>query len=151
MIKKNHEEIVNDYYNLIKNNLKTKYMFMLTISRDGEHPVRSIYMFDDSTLAVEAFNRYDNFGFAKEYLTVKLYEPNGRIHEKVLKRPPAGECSYVRQNYIEASNLLLSMKDSLNKDQYSKLVEGFALIFSQDNIRFDSDRFFDDCQYTMVE
>ena len=144
-----HQEVVENYIKNIKN--KKFYQFMLTISRDGEIPARSIYHFDDAILAIQAFNRYDNFGFAKEYLTVRLYEPNGRVHEKVLKRPPAGECSYVRQNYIEASNLLLSIKDSLNKDQYSKLVEGFALIFSQDNIRFDSDRFFDDCQYTMVE
>ena len=144
-----NENIIKNY---IKNiNSKNFYEFMLTISMDGEKIARSIYHFYDAILAIQAFNRYDNFGFAKEYLTVKLYEPNGRVHEKVLKRPPAGECSYVRQNYIEASNLLLSMKDSLNKDQYSKLVEGFALIFSQDNIRFDSDRFFDDCQYTMVE
>ena len=144
-----HQKVIDNYIKNIKN--KNFYQFMLTISRDGENPARSIYMFDDSTLAVQAFNRYDNFGFAKEYLTVKLYEPNGRIHEKVLKRPPAGECSYVRQNYIETSNLLLSMKDSLNKNQYSKLVEGFALIFSQDNIRFDPNKFFDDCQYIMVE
>jgi hypothetical protein len=143
---KDHSEIVANFFNK-----KNNYGFMLTIARDGEDPVRSIYHFDSAIEACEAYSRYTNWGFAKKYLTVRLYEPSGNIHEKILKRPPAGECSYIKQNYIKASKLLLSMKESLSKEQYSKLVEGFALIFSQDNIRFDSDRFFDDCDYCAVQ
>lgn len=143
---KNHSQVVDDFINK-----KNNYEFMLTIARDGEEPVRSIYHFGSAIEACEAYSRYTNWGFAKKYLTVRLYEPNGTVHEKILKRPPAGECSYVKQNYIEASQLLFSMKDSLSNEQYSKLVEGFALIFSQDNIRFNSDRFFDDCRYHTVQ
>ena len=73
-----HDKIVNDW--LIKSN-KTDYM--LTIARDGEHPVRSIYFFQTALEAVTAYNRYVDWGFAKEFLTVILHEPNGTIHKKV--------------------------------------------------------------------
>ena len=141
-LKPEHADIVNDY---LKNARHQGYSFMLTIARDGESPARSIYHFGDAVTASEAYSRYDNFGFAKEFLTVSLYEPSGKIHTKILNRPPAGECSYVKKNYIEAANLLKSFKNDLTEDQYIGLVKGFALIFSQDNIRFNSSRFFEDC------
>ena len=137
---KDHAQIVIDFINK-----KDNYEFMLTIARDGEDPVRSIYHFGSAIEACEAYSRYTDWGFAKEYLTVCLYEPNGRINKKVLKRPPAGECSYIKKNYVDASNLLLSIKDSMLLDKYKKLVYGFALTFSHDNIRFDFNRFFKDC------
>ena len=99
-------------------------------------------------MALEAYGRYTNFGFAKEFLDVCLYEPTGEFHTKTLRRPPAGECSYIRENYVQASELILSFKDEISSQQYSKLVEGFALIFSQDNIRFNSERFFEELNYT---
>jgi hypothetical protein len=134
-----HVDMINKFLD------SKEYGFMLTIARDGEYPARSIYHFNNAIDAVSAYNRYDNFGFSKEYLTVCLYESSKQIHKKVLKRPPAGECSYVKQNYKDASKLLNSFKDELNEDQYKRLVGGFALIFSQDNIRFNSSRFFEDC------
>lgn len=135
-------EMVNDYLSRPKSNN----CYMLTIARDGEEPVRSIYNFQDAVTASEAYARYTDWGFAKEYLTVRLYEPTGIIHEKILRRPPAGECTFVRKNYIDAANLLLSIKDEISNEGYCKLVEGFAIIFSQDNIRFDEERFFKDTQ-----
>jgi hypothetical protein len=136
-------DMVNDYLSRpVSSNC-----YMLTIARDGEEPVRSIYNFKDAITASEAYNRYTDWGFAKEYLTVKLYEPTGIIHEKVLRRPPAGECVFVRDSYIKASNLLLSIKDKITKDGYIQLVEEFAIMFSQDNVRFDVERFFKDTQY----
>jgi len=137
-----HEETVKNYG--LQGN---KYQFMLTIARDGENPVRSIYHFADALTASEAYNRYQDFGFAKEFLDVKLYQPNGIITSKTLRRPPAGECSYIKQNYVESSNLIKSFKDKISKEEYNRMVEGFALIFSQDNIRFNSERFFEDLQY----
>lgn len=128
-------EIVNKYLN------GDRKEYMLTIARDGEDPVRSIYFFRSSLDAVEAYNRYTNFGFAKNYLTVTLYQPNGEFHQKKLYRPPAGECSYVRQNYIDVISLLLDIKNSVEIGTYNLIVNRLALIFSQDNIRFDSARF----------
>jgi len=122
------------------------YEFMLTISRDGETPATSIYRFGSAFEAFEAFNRYDNFGFAKNYLTVSLYEPNKNITTRVFKRAVAGECSYVRKNYIRSAKMLASLKNSMNKETYSTIVNKLALIFSQDNIRFDAQRFFDDAE-----
>lgn len=136
-------EMVNDYLS----RPKSDNCYMLTIARDGEEPVRSIYNFKDAVTASEAYARYTDWGFAKEYLTVRLYEPTGIIHEKILRRPPAGECVFVRSNYIEAANLLLSIKNEISEVGYSKIVEGFAIMFSQDNIRFDEERFFKDTQY----
>ena len=133
-----HADIIQKFLNDDKSG------FMLTISRDGESPARSIYHFSDALTAVEAYNRYDNFGFAKDFLTVSLYEPDNRMHTKVLKRPPAGECSYVKKNYVEAADLLKSFKKELTDQQYTRLVKGFALIFAQDNIRFNPSRFFQD-------
>jgi hypothetical protein len=141
MTNSEHSNVVSNY---LSNRDDT---FMLTIARDGESPVRSIYFYKDKELALEAYGRYTNFGFSKEFLEVCLYEPTGEFHTKTLKRPPAGECSYVRENYVEASDLLLSFKDTINEKEYSRLVEGLALIFSQDNIRFNSERFFEGLNY----
>lgn len=141
-----HQNTVDKYIDSTKN--KERLEYMLTIARDGEVPVRSIYHLGDAISAAEAYNRYNDFGFAKEFLSVVLYQPDGQISSKVLKRPPAGECSYVKENYYAASKLIRSFRDILNESDYSRLVEGFALIFSQDNIRFNSDRFFSDLEYT---
>jgi len=134
-----HEKIVNDW--LIKSN-KTDYM--LTIARDGEHPDRSIYFFQTALEAVTAYNRYVDWGFAKEFLTVILHEPNGTIHKKVLRRPPAGECSYVKKNYVDMVQLLLSIKDKVDEDLYHFIVNEICKIFSQDNIRFNPQRFIEE-------
>jgi hypothetical protein len=127
--------------------LDRKDLFLLTIARDGELPVRSMYFYRDKSVAFEAYERYTNFGFAKEFLDVCLYEPTGEDHKKTLKRPPAGECSYVRENYVKARILISSFKNTISQEEYSRLIEGFALIFSQDNIRFNSERFFEELNY----
>ncbi len=136
-----HADIIE---NFIKNHQSKEYSFMLTIARDGEHPARSIYNFGDAVAAVNAYNRYKDWGFAKEYLTVRLYEPNGRYQEKVLHRPKAGECTFVREDYIKAGNILKSIKNNIEPENYVRLIENFALLFSQDNQRFDEERFFKD-------
>lgn len=136
-----HEDMIGRY---ISETEKTNGGYLLATSRDGQLPPRSIYYFSDALDAAEAYNRYTDFGFSKEYLTVWLYEPGNKVNTKVLKRPKAGECSYVRKNYIDASNLLKSFKDKMDYDQYLELVKGFALIFSQDNIRFNPQRFLED-------
>jgi hypothetical protein len=139
---KSHSDVVKDYINS-----GSDYQFMLTITRDGANSPTSIYNFDNAVSAAEAYSRYDNFGFSKKFLEVCLYEPGGKIHTKILHRPPAGECTYVKQNYVESSKLIKSFKDTIRKEEYGRMIEGFALIFSQDNIRFNSERFFEDLEY----
>ena len=118
-------------------------MYMLTIARDGEYPERSIYMYADSLNAVNGYNEYKDWGFAKHFLTVSLYEPSGKVHTKVLRRPPAGECVFVRQQYYDAEEIILKVKEKMDKESYEGLVKDFAKLFSIDSWRFDPVRFFE--------
>jgi hypothetical protein len=142
-LKTEHEDVVSSFIESQKNNHAS---YMLTIARDGESPVRSIYHLNNAIDAAEAYNRYQDWGFAKEYLTVSLYEPGGKITTKVLKRPKAGECVFVKADYIKAEEIILSVKDHLNPEIYAILVKDFAGLFSRDNIRFDVSRFFKSTQ-----
>jgi len=127
-----------------------EYSFMLTVARDGEIPVRSIYYFNNAHDAINAYSRYNDWGFAKDYLTVSLYEPNGSVTTKVLSRPPAGECTFVKSDYIKAQEILLGFKNQIEYKTYENLVNSFAKLFSQDNIRFDHLRFFKETQCNEV-
>lgn len=138
-----HEQMVSSYINEVANKKST--LYMLTISRDGESPARSIIYYSNAIEAAEAYNKYTDWGFAKNYLTVKLYEPNGIINEKVLKRNQAGECTFVKQDYIETEKILLKYKNFIEKEKYEELVKDFMILFSKDNWRFNPDRFLKEC------
>lgn len=138
MLNHSNENIVNMFLDNVARGGETSYM--LTISRDGEHPVRSIYFYDNAVHAVNGYNRYNDWGFAKDYLTVVLYEPTGRKHEKILERPKGGECVFVRKDYIDSANIIKDIKDP---DLKYDIARRFAQIFSKDNQRFDAGRFFD--------
>lgn len=138
-------DIFNEYVKDIEN--KTCSSYMLTISRDNEYPIRSIYFYDNALGAAQGYNAYKDWGFAKEFLTVTLYEPNGKINIKTLKRPKGGECVFIRQDYIDVSELILKIKDKINKEDYQRFVLGMAKIFSKDNLRFDEQRFFKKTKY----
>ena len=138
-LKPNHDDIVNDY---IKNSSSGSIgHYMITVSRDGESPVRSIISFDNQKQALEGYEMYQDAGFAKEYLTVSLYEPSGKINTKVLKRNHAGDPSFVRQNYIDTVEALHSVKDKLNKEDYETLCIKIVTSFAKDNWRFSAERF----------
>lgn len=141
-LKPEHNDFVNEYISSVKN--KTQTAYMLTIARDGETPVRTIIYYSNAIDAAEAYNKYTDWGFARNYLTVKLYEPNGIINEKVLKRNQAGECTFVRQDYIEAQKIISKLKNFLDKEKYETLVKDFMVLFAKDNWRFDPDRFLHD-------
>jgi hypothetical protein len=141
-LKSIHQEMVDDYIDRVKN--KTESSYMLTIARDGESPVRTIIYYTNSIEASEAYNKYQDWGFARNYLTVKLYEPNGVVNEKVLKRNQAGECTFVRQDYIEAQKILSKTKPYLSKENYEILIKDFMILFAKDSWRFDPDRFLKD-------
>jgi hypothetical protein len=134
-----HADRVSEF---VEQNKNIRASYMLTIARDGESPVRSIYHFDNAIDAAQAYGRYTDWGFAKDFLTVSLYEPGGKNTTKVLKRPKAGECVFVKADYIEAEKILLSTKEHLPEENYTNLIKGFAGLFSRDNIRFDVSRFF---------
>jgi hypothetical protein len=127
---------------------KTADAYMLTIARDGESPVRSIYFYDNAIDASAGYEAYSDWGFAKDFLTVILYEPTGRVHEKILKRPRGGECTFVRDDYIEATAIFTSVKDSIPETSYNQIVFEFGKLFSRDNQRFNHERFFVDTGYT---
>lgn len=138
-LKPNHDDIVNDY---IKNSANgTVGHYIITVSRDGESPVRSIISFDNQKQALEGYEMYQDAGFAKDYLTVSLYEPSGKISTKVLKRNHAGDPSFVRQNYIDTADALYKVKDKLNKEDYEDLCIKIVNSFAKDNWRFSADRF----------
>lgn len=138
-LKPNHDDIVNTY---IKNlAISSVGHYMITVSRDGESPVRSIISFDNEKEAVEGYKMYQDAGFAKEYLTVSLYEPSGKINTKVLKRNHAGDPSFVRQNYLDTVDALYKVKSKLNKEDYEDLCIKIVTSFAKDNWRFSSDRF----------
>jgi hypothetical protein len=124
-------------------NIKTAYM--LTTSRDGES-VRAIYFYPNVIEAVKGYEKYKDWGFAKDYLTITLYGPGGIIERKTLTRPKGGDCTFIRQDYIEAEQILLRYKNKMSKNDYDMLVKEFAGLFSRDNIRFNVSRFFKECQ-----
>lgn len=137
MLNQNNEAMVQQFVDTVARGSETSYM--LTIARDGESPVRSIYFYDNAVDAVHGYEAYTDWGFAKDFLTVTLYEPNGRVHNKVLTRPRGGECVFVRQDYIDAANIL----NNLPHNEYKFIAaRQFAALFSKDNQRFDPDRFF---------
>jgi hypothetical protein len=131
--------ILNNYIEDSKNGKVSHYM--IAVARDGESPVRSIISFDNIEQALEGYNMYQDAGFAKEYLTVSLYEPLGKITTKVLKRNHAGDPSFVRQNYIDTVEALHLVKDKLNKKDYEDLCIKIVTSFAKDNWRFNADRF----------
>jgi len=138
-LKPSHKEIVEEYIENSKSGKVSHYM--ITVSRDGESPVRSIISFDNPTQALEGYEMYQDAGFAKDYLTVSLYEPSGKINTKVLKRNHAGDPSFVRQNYIDTVEALHKVKDKLDKEDYEDLCIKIVTSFAKDNWRFSADRF----------
>ncbi len=134
-----HDQIVNDYLLNAKEGKVGHYM--ITVSRDGESPVRSIISFDNQAQANEGYDMYQDAGFAKDYLTVSLYEPSGNIRTKVLKRNHAGDPSFVRQNYIDTVEALHGLKDKLSKEDYEEVCIKIVKSFAKDNWRFSADRF----------
>lgn len=134
-----HADIVNNYIKDLKEGKVSHYM--ITVSRDGESPARSIISFDNEKQANEGYEMYQDAGFAKDYLTVSMYEPSGNIKIKVLKRNHAGDPSFVRQNYIDTVEALHSLKDKLDKKDYEDVCIKIITSFAKDNWRFNAERF----------
>jgi hypothetical protein len=140
-LKPSHQDMIDKYLDDAKKQKINHYI--ITVSRDGESPVRSIISFDNIVDAVAGYEMYKDAGFAKNYLTVSLYEPSGKINTKVLKRNQAGDPSFVRQNYIDVTNALLEIKNLLPEEDYEVLCIKIGTSFGRDNWRFNIERFFD--------
>jgi hypothetical protein len=134
-----HEDMVNEYVKNAKDGKVSHYI--ITVSRDGESPVRSVISFDNVEQALEGYEMYQDAGFAKDYLTVSLYQPSGINMTKVLKRNHAGDPSFVRQNYIDTVEALHKVKDKLSKEDYEELCIKIVTSFAKDNWRFSPERF----------
>jgi len=140
-LKTNHADIVNEY--IINAKAQKVSHYIITVSRDGESPVRSIISYDNVIDAVSGYEMYQDAGFAKSYLTVSLYEPSGKVNTKVLKRNQAGDPSFVRQNYIDVTDALLQIKNKLSEKDFEILCNKIGTSFGKDNWRFNLERFFD--------
>ena len=138
-LKQEHHDVVKDYLDAVESKKGNSYM--LTIARDGEEPARSIIFFPNAIEAAEAYNMYNDWGFAKQYLTVTLYEPNGIVNKKVFKRNQAGDPTFLRQNYYDVSAALKAIRSSLDKELYEQTCLKIATSFAKDNWRFNPERF----------
>lgn len=145
-LKTEHVDMVQEYRDRASN--KTADSYMLTVARDGESPARSIYFYADAIDAATGYAAYTDWGFAKDFLTVELYEPTGKVHSKVLRRPRGGECVFHREQYYKAAIILSEASGKMDADSYNKLVYEFAKLFSKDNQRFQVDRFLTELGYT---
>lgn len=114
--------------------------YMLTIARDGE-AVRSIYFYGTALEAAAGYEAYQDWGFAKEFLTVELHEPTGRVHSKVLRRPRGGECVFHREQYHQITEVLSKVKNEVDEQAWDYMTHELARIFSKDNQRFNEERF----------
>ena len=138
----NHKTLVDEYINSV--NEKTQNVYMLTVARDGEQPARSILYYSNAIDASYAYNKYTDWGFAKNFLTVTLYEPSGVINQKILKRDHAGECTFVRKDYYDIQKILFELKNDIDKKIYDKLCIDIMTVFAKDNWRFNPERFLND-------
>lgn len=135
-----NERILNEYVKGVQE--RTVGHYIISISRDGENPPRSIISYDNAIDAVRVYDSYVDWGFAKNFLKVTLYEPSGKVSEKIIKRPPGIDPVFMRSTYIEVSDALKNIKNHLDVRIYEELALQIGRIFSKDNQRFDSERFF---------
>ncbi len=63
-----------------------EYEYSVTSTNDGEATPSYVGRFDNALEAVNIYNTFKDYGFAQEYRTVNLSEPNGKMHTKILYR-----------------------------------------------------------------
>ena len=63
-----------------------EYTYAVTTTNDNDAQAKWIGRFDNALEAVNCFNTFVDHGFADEYRTVNLSEPNGKMHTKILYR-----------------------------------------------------------------
>jgi hypothetical protein len=63
-----------------------EYEYSVTSTNDSDMNTTWIGRYDNALEAVNCFNTFVDHGFADEYRTVNLSEPNGKMHTKILYR-----------------------------------------------------------------
>lgn len=56
-----------------------------------------------------------------------------------------------RKDYIKTAEILSTYSSNIHASVFSEMVDEFALMFEQDNERFDTDKFFDACGVNDLE
>ena len=60
-----------------------EYLYSVTCTYDGDKSPHWIGRYDNALDAVSEFNKFVDYGLAREYSTVNLSEPNGKMHTKI--------------------------------------------------------------------
>jgi hypothetical protein len=63
-----------------------EYLYSITSTNDNDTSPDWVGRYSDAVTAVEIYQMFNDWGIAKEYRTVNLSEPNGKMHTKVLYR-----------------------------------------------------------------
>ena len=63
-----------------------EYLYSVTTTNDNNTKPDWVGRYSDALSAVQVFERFTDHGFANEYRTVNLSEPNGKMHTKILYR-----------------------------------------------------------------
>jgi hypothetical protein len=63
-----------------------EYLYSVTTTNDSNAQPDWVGRYSDALSAVQVFERFTDHGFANEYRTVNLSEPNGKMHTKILYR-----------------------------------------------------------------
>jgi len=59
-----------------------EYLYSVTCTYDSDTSTTWVGRYSDALSAVEVYQRFIDHGFAKEYATVNLSEPSGKMHTK---------------------------------------------------------------------
>lgn len=62
------------------------YEYSVTCTNDNETTPSYVGRFDNALEAVNVYNACVDYGFANEYRTINLSEPNGKMHTKIFYR-----------------------------------------------------------------
>lgn len=60
-----------------------EYLYSVTSTNDNSTSPEWIGRYDNALDAVDIFNKFNDYGDAKQYRTVNLSEPSGKMHTKV--------------------------------------------------------------------
>lgn len=60
-----------------------EYLYAVTSTNDNSTSPEWIGRYDNALDAVDIFNKFNDYGDAKEYRTVNLSEPSGKMHTKI--------------------------------------------------------------------
>ena len=63
-----------------------EYLYSVSCTYDGDRSPHWVGRYDNALAAVDAFNKFTDWGMAMEYATVNLSEPSGKMHTRILYR-----------------------------------------------------------------